>query len=151
MAASNLEARGMVRRAAIAEGGPAVGALMVSPLPLNPFRRNVVMQRGDAYELGSFDWLARPHYRPARIVRRDTGLDAPAVRAAAAATRTGRIFLDWARFPVFDVVPATAGYEVLLADARYTLSGRARFGAVAINLPRALSSPPPRTPAQESP
>ena len=151
MATSNVLARGMVRRAATADGGPAVGGLMVSPLPLNPFRRSVVMQRGDVYELGSFDWLARPHYRPARIVPRETGLDAPAVRAAAAATPVGRIFLDWARFPVFDVVPVITGYEVLLADARYTLSGRARFGAVAITVPRAVSSPSPRTPAQESP
>ncbi len=124
---------------------------MVSPLPLNPFRRNVVMQRGDGYELGSFDWLARPHYQSERVVPRESGLDAPAVRAAAAATRAGRIFLDWARFPVFDVVPTTAGYEVLLADARYTLSGRARFGAVAIMVPRAISSPPAVNPPQESP
>jgi len=150
MAASNLEARRIVRDAASAEGG-TVGALMVSPLPLDPFRRAVVIQRDGGYELGSFDWLARPRYRFERTVRRDTGLDAPAVRAAAAATRPGRIFLDWARFPIFDVVPAADGYEVLLADARYTLSGRARFGAVAIMVPRTVSSPPAVNPPQESP
>jgi inner membrane protein len=142
MAGSNLVARGMVRRAAEAEGGAPVGALMVSPQPLDPFRRAVVIARGAAYELGSFDWLRRPRYRPERLVPRYTGVDAPAARAAAAADWRGRIFLGWARFPVYEVLREPAGYEVLLADARYTLSGRARFGAVAIRVPRAVSSPP---------
>jgi len=152
MAVSNVLARGMVRRAATAEGGPAVERLMVSPLPLNPFRRSVVIARDCAYEMGSFDWLHQPHYRrEGPLVRRYIGADAPDARAAAAATRQGRIFLGWARFPVFEVLRAGEGYEVLLADARYTLSGRARFGAVAITVPRAVSSPPARNPAQESP
>ncbi|HVM42435.1 MAG TPA: metal-dependent hydrolase [Gemmatimonadales bacterium] len=151
MAASNLAARGIVRRAALAEGG-AVSSLMVSPLPLDPFRRSVVVAREGGYELGSFDWLHRPHYRrEGAPVPRYGGLDEPAVRAAAAATRTGRIFLDWARFPVWDVLTTPSGYEVLLADARYTLSGRARFGAVAIPVPRAISSPAPPTSPRESP
>ena len=151
MAASNLAARGIVRRAALAEGGN-VGALLVSPLPLDPFHRAVVIARDGAYEMGSFDWLHAPHYRrEGPLVQRFTGVDAPAVRAAAAATRTGRIFLDWARFPVWEVVRTPAGYEVLLADARYTLSGRARFGAVAISVPREISSPVPPTPPREFP
>ena len=152
MAASNLAARAIVRRAAATEGGAAVERLMVSPLPLDPFHRSVVIARGDAYEMGTFDWLHRPHYRRVGpLVQRATGLDAPAVRAAAATTRTGRIFLDWARFPVVEVLQEPAGYEVLMADARYTLSGRARFGAVAITVPRAVSSPPSPTPIRESP
>ena len=142
MAASNLVARGVVRRAAVAEGGAPVGDLMVSPQPLDPFRRAVVIRRGDAYELGSFDWLHLPHYRrEGPLVQRFTGLDAPQARAAAAADWRGRVFLSWARFPVYEVLREPAGYEVLLADARYTLSGRARFGAVAIHVPRTISSP----------
>ncbi len=151
MAASNVVARGIVRRAAVAEAGPPVGALMVSPLPLDPFRRSVVIRRDSLYELGSFDWLARPHYVRARVIPRVTGLDVPAARAAAAGTPAGRIFLDWARFPVFEVVRSGAGYEVLLADARYTLSGRARFGAVAIPVPGTVSSSPAAHLLQESP
>ncbi len=151
MAASNLAARGIVSRAAAAEAGPPVGRLMVSPLPLDPFRRSVVIQRDSAYELGELDWLAHPPYRRERVIPRDAGLDLPAVRAAAAATPTGRIFLDWARFPVFEVVRAGSAYEVLLADARYTLSGRARFGAVAIPVPGAVSSSATAHPPQESP
>jgi hypothetical protein len=151
MAASNLAARSIVRRAAVAEAGPPVGRLMISPLPLDPFHRAVVIQRGRVYELGSFDWLAPRRYQPERLVARDGGADVPAARAAAAATRTGRVFLDWARFPVFDVRRAGAGYEVLIADARYTLSGRARFGAVAIPVAGAVSSSPSPPPAQETP
>jgi len=157
MAVSNLAARAIVRSAAAAEAGPPAGALMVSPRPLDPFRRDVVIRRDTVYELGSFDWLHRPHYRPeGPLVERYTGVDAPAVRAAAAATDQGRIFLAWARFPVYEVLRSGEGWEVLLADARYTLSGRARFGAVAIRVPRAVSSPPtspppPPHPPQESP
>jgi len=151
MAGSNVAARAIVRRAALAEGG-AVSSLMVSPLPADPFHRSVVVARDSAYELGTFDWLHRPHYRrEGPLVPRYRGPNDPAVRAAAAATRTGRIFLDWARFPVWDVLTTPSGYEVLLADARYTLSGRARFGAVAIPVPRAISSPSSRTPPEVSP
>jgi inner membrane protein len=150
MAASNLVARGIVRRTALAEGGP-VGRLMVSPLPANPFRRAVVIERDGSYEMGSFAWLPRPEYRrEGPLVQRFTGADAPAARAAAAATLRGRTFLGWARFPVYEVLRAGDGYEVLLADARYTLSGRARFGAVAIRVPRTISSPP-ANPLQERP
>jgi len=63
--------------------------------------------------------------------------------AAAAADWRGRTFLDWARFPVYTVLPAPGGLlHVQLSDARYTLSGRARFGALAFTVPRAVSSPP---------
>ncbi len=151
MAVSDLVARGMVLRATLTDGGPPVGDLMVSPRPLDPFHRSVVAGRDGAYELGSFDFLARPHFQPLRVVPRETGLDIPAVRAAAAATREGRIFLDWARFPVFDVVQEGSGYQVLIVDARYTLSNRARFGAVAIPVPGTVSSPPTVHPIQESP
>jgi inner membrane protein len=151
MAASDLAARGIVRRATLADGGPPVGGLMVSPRPVDPFYRSVVIQRDGAYELGTFDFLGRPHFRPGRVVPRENGLDAPAVRAAAAATSAGRIFLDWARFPVFDVVQAGTGYQVLIADARYTLSSRARFGAVAIPVPGTVSSSPTAHPIEEVP
>jgi inner membrane protein len=153
MAASNLAARAMVREAALAEAGPPAGRLMVSPLPLDPFRRSVVIQRDTVYELGAFDWLHRPHYlREGPLIQRYTGVEAPAARTAAAATDQGRTFLGWARFPVFEVLRSGDGWEVLLADARYTLSGRARFGAVAIHVPRTVSSPAEApNPPQESP
>jgi hypothetical protein len=48
-------------------------------------------------------------------------------------------------------VATGGGYEVLIADARYTLSGYARFGAVAIPIGAAVSSAPTRPPSQESP
>jgi inner membrane protein len=151
MAASNVVARGIVRRAALAEGG-SVGRMMVAPVPADPFRRQVVIARAGGYELGSFTWLPRPAYRRSGPpVPALAGVDAAAARTAAAATPRGRTFLGWARFPVCDVLRTGAGYEVLFADARYTLSGRARFGAVAIPLPGAVSSPRPSHPLQETP
>ena len=151
MATSNIAARGIVQDAALVEGGP-IGRMMVAPEPADPFRRQVVIERGHAYELGWFTWLPRPRYRRAGpLVPEYAGVDDPGARAAAAATPRGRTFLAWARFPVFEVLHTGAGAEVLLADARYTLSGRARFGAVAITLPGAVSSPPLSHPVQESP
>jgi inner membrane protein len=150
MAASNIVARRFVRSAALAEGGP-IGSMMVAPVPANPLRRQVVIERDSSYEMGSFTWLPRPRYRRARLVPEYGGADDAGARAAAAATPRGRTFLSWARFPVYDVRKTGDGYEVLLADARYTLSGRARFGAVAIPLPRAISSLPSSPPVQESP
>jgi inner membrane protein len=151
MAGSNLVARGIVRRAALAEGGSA-GRMMVAPAPADPFRRQVVIARDGGYEIGTFRWLPRARYRRSgALVPEFSGVDDAGARAAAAATPRGRTFLAWARFPVYDVLRSGDGYEVLLADARYTLSGRARFGAVAIPLPGAISSPPSSHPLQESP
>jgi inner membrane protein len=151
MAGSNVVARSIVRRAALAEGG-AVGRMMVGPVPADPLRRQVVIDRTGGYELGSFTWLPRPAYRRSRaLVPEFSGVDDDAVRAAAAATAHGRTFLAWARFPLYDVLRTGAGYEVLLADARYTLSGRSRFGAVAIPLRGAVSSSPSPPPPLEFP
>jgi membrane-bound metal-dependent hydrolase YbcI (DUF457 family) len=150
MAASNLVARVIVRSAATAEAGPPVGSLMVSPQPLDPFRRAVVIARGAAYELGSLDWLHAPHYRrEGPLVERFSGADSSTARAAATADWRGRTFLSWARFPVFTVLPTPGcGAFVQLSDARYTLSGRARFGALAFYVQRGVSCPAPHSPQE---
>ena len=52
--------------------------------------------------------------------------------AEAAATREGAIFLDWARFPFFEV----QGNAVWITDARYSLERGEGFARLKVELPR---------------
>ena len=84
---------------------------MVSPVPLTPFERDVVLEYGDEYRFARFRLFGSPALERLGFV---VGKGPPALLAAAAATDDGRTFLHWARFPY--VVP---GSPVRLADARY--------------------------------
>jgi inner membrane protein len=91
---------------------------MVGPVWLNPFRRQLVLDFGDAYRYGSVEFLPRPGVEAARGAD-PKGADDPFARAAAA-TETGRKFLSWSRFPIFRVErEADGGATVELLDARY--------------------------------
>jgi inner membrane protein len=91
---------------------------MVGPVPLNPFRRQLVLDFGDAYRYGSVEFLPRPAIEVAREVD-PKGADDPLAREAAATDR-GRKFLSWSRFPIFRVDrEADGGARVELQDARY--------------------------------
>jgi hypothetical protein len=83
---------------------------------VNPFRREIVSDAGEGYDLGTVDWLASPKFqaRERPFVPRNDAL--PGV-AEAAATREGAIFLDWARFPFFEA----EGEAIYMIDARYSL------------------------------
>ena len=85
---------------------------------LNPFRRQLLLDFGDAYRYGSVEFLPRPAMKVARAAVRK-GADDPFARAAAA-TERGRKFLSWSRFPIFRVErEADGGARVEFADARY--------------------------------
>ena len=87
--------------------------MMAGPVLANPFRKEIVADTGEGYDLGIVDGLSfRPRDRP--YVPKNA--DLPGV-AEAAATREGAIFLDWARFPYFEVQDGT----VYMIDARYSL------------------------------
>ncbi len=88
-------------------------SFMASPVPLNPFRRDVVLEYHDEYRFVSVHALGGP-----RLVRDGPPLakGPGSALAHAAQTDDGAVFLHWARFPYAVVDGGTA---VRLADARY--------------------------------
>ncbi len=91
---------------------------MVGPVPLNPLRRQLVLDFGEAYRYGSVEFRPWPSTEVSREVD-PKGAEDPLAREAAATDR-GRKFLTWSRFPIFRVQrEADGGARVELGDARY--------------------------------
>ncbi len=133
MYGSNVWARAEVR-SGLARAGRADAPFMVTPVAVNPFHREVLVDLGDRYEKGFLSFSPAPHFRPAGYgVEKHS--DHPAA-AAAAATVRGRQFLAWSRFPFFVVTPTATGHTVTLNDARYSgPSGTDGWAGVVVEVP----------------
>jgi inner membrane protein len=96
---------------------PRPRQLMVGPVFLRSYRREVVVDAGDRYRFGEIEWLPRPVLRmgPQEIPK---GLG-PADVARLGLDDRGRQFLDWAHFPFY----MTQGSQVDINDARYSRGG----------------------------
>lgn len=133
MLGAGLAGRALVREALAERGVGPEARLLVSPVPVDPFRREVVFRDGERIGFGTLTWLPAP-----RVVLLDssveTNADAPAARAAAALPEA-RPFLHWARFPFFVVQPAADATVVHVLDARYTTTPDARIGSLTVRLP----------------
>jgi inner membrane protein len=135
MALSGMAARKVATRELAIISGHPVESLMASPVPLNPLVRRVVAVQGGSYRDGLFDWRRRPHVDPATVRRFPRTLPSHPAVAAASATTVGRRFLQWARFPSFQVEESAEGYLVHIIDLRYTDSAASGFGSIAIPVP----------------
>jgi len=131
LVASQVARRGIVRELAAQAGGPL--RVMVSPVPLHPLRRLVVIEDADRYRFGTVNWLQRPAFtlEPYAVAKNAASPEAQAARE----TPEGRAFLGWARFPFFVVEASRSDEVVHIVDARYRVDADAGFGAVAIRLP----------------
>lgn len=137
MLASNVWARQAVA-AGLARAGLAETRFMVTPVPVNPLRREVIFDAGDRYERGFVWFEPSPHFRPAGFGV-DKGLNAPAVNAAMLTPRAQR-YLAWSRFPFFITDTTPQGTRVYMNDYRYaTGSGREGWAGTEV-------SPPPNPP-----
>jgi inner membrane protein len=113
--------------------GTAPLALMVGPRPATPFTRDVIVDAGDHYEIGTFSWSGqRVTFEPQGVPKNDT---VPAVQAAEE-TPYVRSFLTWSRFPFWTFEPAGGATQVTVGDMRFAgfgalraVGGRARFAA----------------------
>ncbi len=107
----------MVRRELAALGFAEPRAVMVAPVPINPFVRDVLVDDGRVYRRTTLV-PGRPFALPADAVI-EPGLDAVDL-AAVAADPQGAQFLNWARFPFARVEQAGDTTLVMLDEARYT-------------------------------
>jgi inner membrane protein len=109
-------------RATLAARGIEPEAVMVAPVPADPFRGEVVVMTRDEYYTGGFDWLTEPHLRlgEGRIPRPRGAAFEQASQDPAA-----RRFLVWSRFPAVRVEPLPGGgTRVRFTDVRYEGTGR---------------------------
>lgn len=126
------------RRAVATRVGPGA-RFMVAPVPVNPFRRAVVVDDADGYRLGSVVLLPRPVLRFDAEIGKGPWHEAVVRRAQA--TPDARAFLHWARFPLVTVGRSRDSTVVHFIDARYALDEEAPFGVLRVTVP---ASPPRR-------
>lgn len=127
MLTSGWAARGIVAESWKSKHGTDPRALMVGPIPLWPFSRQVIVDAGDHYEYGTFSWSRRAvTLVPEKIPKNG---DAPQV-AAARRDNNIRAFLVWARFPFWTIEPSPSGTRVTVSDMRFP--GRNGFAASTI-------------------
>ena len=133
MYASNLWARAVVADG-LARAGQRDVRFMVTPVAVNPFQREVLVDLGTRYEKGFVTFAPLPRFRPAGYGV-EVQADDPAARAAAT-TPLARQYLTWSRFPFYVVERTDEGTVVYLNDARYSgPSGRDGWAGLRIPLP----------------
>jgi inner membrane protein len=117
MAASSVAAERYVSREVVARGMRPV-AVLASPVPVNPFRRRIVFDTGDAFGFGDLRWTPAPRLTlESELI--PTNMAHPAIVAAAARERRVADFLYWSRFPFAEVRQGIDGADVTIGDARY--------------------------------
>jgi inner membrane protein len=124
----HLVATALARQPAAAE----VEKLMVGPLPVTPFEREVVWATADEIRHGSFHWLHNPRFTDSGWSRPRLPDTAPVRAALADPCIAG--FVGWARFPFAEVDDTATGHQVYLLDARYARQRGARFGEAAVHV-----------------
>lgn len=121
MLGSNVAARAVVAEGLERAGRPVTTRFMVTPVVVNPFRREVVIDLGERYEKGTVWFEPLPHFRPGGYGI-DTHLGDPEVQQALATPRA-RAYLVWSRFPFAAVDRTTSPPRVWLNDYRYANTG----------------------------
>ena len=102
----------------INRGGDPV-RLMAGPVPITPFRRQVIVDAGIDYETGTLDLLAGRLTLDTVILKNDTD---PLVARAREAPHI-RAFLVWSRFPFWTIEQTREGARVSVSDLRFAGRG----------------------------
>jgi len=127
MLMSNVLARREVASGLARAGRPADTRFMVTPVVVNPFQREVVVDMGDRYEKGNLWFDPLPHFRPAGFGM-ETGLGRASVQSSLQLPRA-QAFLRWSRFPF---VQQDADGAIWINDYRYANAGPYGWSAVKI-------------------
>ena len=121
-------ARALVMEAWTREASRPPAALMVGPAPLDPLRKQVIVDAGDHYRRGTFTWWPRRITFDPQIVRRQE--DRPEVARAKRDHDVGAI-LVWARFPYYEMQPLEGATRVTVSDMRFG----SRVGSTSVTVP----------------
>ena len=134
MGASSVAAERLTREAAEARGHGPVRSVVASPVPLNPFRREVVFSTDDAYGFGVLHWTPSPslQLKPGLVPK---NMDDPAI-AEARQVKAIADFLYWSRLPFAKIERRPEATIVTIGDARYS------NGVTAGRFVRTLRLPP---------
>lgn len=128
------------RRAVRAQPPGTDRTTLVSPAPVTPFRRQVVRQLGDRYELGTLRFTPGAAYE--RTGEVPVGRNLPGV-AQVSRTSQGAAFLYWARFPRFQSTRVGDSISVRISDARYSDAMGRGWASVVVMVPASQRSPSP--------
>jgi inner membrane protein len=118
MLGSNLLARREVANGLARAGRSADTRFMVTPVVVNPFQREVVIDMGDRYEKGNLWFDPLPHFRPAGFGV-EKGLAEPALQSRLQLP-DAEAYLKWSRFPFLQTDPDNGTW---LNDYRYSNAG----------------------------
>jgi inner membrane protein len=121
MLVSARTARGIVERVWHNMRAASPVALMVGPVPITPFTREVIVDAGDHYETGSFSWWSTALTMNRNHVPKND--DRPEVALAREAPNV-RAFLVWSRFPYWTLRPEGQNVRVSVFDMRFAGGGR---------------------------
>jgi inner membrane protein len=118
-----------VRRETGASGDPR--SLMVAPVPLNPFVREVLIVQNGIYRRGLTSLLGKNiDWNETIPINRDD----PAAKVAVADPELAS-FLNWSRFPFFVVRKDGEMTTVRISDARYSNVTGGGWASVSIGVP----------------
>lgn len=107
--------------------------LLLSPVPIDPTRREILIAEGERYRFGTLAWRPGPRIELTDEVLA-VGAHEPEAQIAAASP-DARSFMHWARFPFF-VVDRSGGTTVVhIADARYSRRAMGSWASVTIRIP----------------
>jgi len=116
MLASARTSRARVVDAWTQSHGAPPTALMVGPQPVTPFSRVVIIDAGEHYRTGTFEWpSAHMRLTDARVLKGEHAADVQRAREAP----NVRAFLVWSRFPFWTVEQTAKGRRVTVRDMRF--------------------------------
>lgn len=114
------------------QGLSPITEMMTGPTPANPLAWDIVVGTGDVYRWGRFDWR-----RQSLVL---SGAELPAAKASSywseiASSGQSPGFVNWVRFPWFEIEDSGESLRIYLLDARYTRARSQGFGAAVVDLP----------------
>lgn len=133
MAVTSRAGRSVVERQARASGSAPSLSVMVAPEAITPYTRSVVRDMGLWYEIGRLTWSPEPRYQ---VVGEPVLKTTNAATLTALASRRGKEFAAWTRFPFAEVTTTNDSVVVRFDDVRYARPGQRSFASTAVTVSR---------------